>query len=67
MSNPKQYTALELVLLDLLDAMFTRYEDGVACYGNPEELEDFVGYAIHLDEETFKQIADVLNEHKPQS
>lgn len=59
------YTPLELTLLDLLDAMFTRYEDGVSCYGDPEHLEDFLGYAIHLDDDTFKQVAGVLNEHKP--
>jgi len=65
LTTPYSYTPLEIELLDLLDAMFTRYEDGVACYGNPEHLEDFMGYAIHLDDATFKKIADVLNENKP--
>lgn len=51
--------------LDLLEEMFSAYEDGVDCYEEPAECEGHVGKAVKLDETTFKRIADLLEGIKP--
>lgn len=45
--------------LRLLQVMFEAYEDGTPCYDNPEDGA-FVGQAFRLDDETFKNITDLL-------
>lgn len=48
--------------LDLLDILFSAYEDGLPC----EEVDGgYVGNAVDLDEETFDKIADLLNRERP--
>ena len=37
------------------------YEDGSPCYSAPYNEGDFLGYAIHIDNEPFKAICDWLN------
>lgn len=52
-------------IVDLLERMFSAYEDGDPCYENPDECEGFIGNAVILDEVTFNRIADILNELRP--
>ena len=52
-------------LLDLLAMMFDAYEDGPDCYEDPEDCSGHIGKAIHLDDDAFQRIADILNEHRP--
>lgn len=52
-------------LLDLLDAMFSAYEDGPDCYEDPDEQAGYVGKAVKLDDATFHRIADILNRRRP--
>ena len=48
--------------LDLLDILFSAYEDGLPC----EEVDGgYGGNAVDLDEETFDKIADLLNRERP--
>jgi hypothetical protein len=47
-------------LLNLLDIVFTLYEDGIDCYDSPEENGEYIGKAILIDGETFLRIADIL-------
>lgn len=48
--------------LDLLDILFSAYEDGLPC----EEVDGgYIGNAVDLDEETFDKIADLLNRERP--
>jgi len=49
-------------LLNLLAIMFDAYENGTDCYEDPEECGGYLGKAVMLDDETFHQIADILNE-----
>ena len=53
--------AREHEALDMLDSMFTKYEDGVPCFDSPEDQAGFIGYTIHLSDDEFKNIADALN------
>lgn len=53
--------------LDLLDEMFTAYEDGADCYEDPEEQAGYSGKAVKLDDETFHRIADLLNKLRPRA
>lgn len=59
--------ALSNEALDLLAVIFDAYEDGTACYEDPEDCSGFVGYAMHLDDATFQRAADILNEHRPRT
>jgi len=52
-------------LLDLLAVIFDAYEDGPQCYEDPEGCNGFLGYAVHLDNETFQRTADILNKRRP--
>ena len=53
--------------IDLLAMMFDAYEDGPDCYEDPEDCSGHIGKAIHLDDEAFQRIADILNEHRPRN
>ena len=58
---------LSNMALDLLAIMFDAYEEGTDCYEDPEDRSGHLGKAIHLDEDTFQRIADLLNEHRPRN
>lgn len=52
-------------LLDLLDVMFSEYEDGIPCHEEPDGIGGYIGNAMRLDDATFKRISDILNKHRP--
>jgi len=54
-------------LLDLLEYVFVKYENGPACYENPDDYDGYLGNAISIDDAEFKRIADILNAHRPQT
>ena len=45
-----------------LSTVFKKYEDGTPCYDEPE-YGTFIGYAIYIQDDDFKAIADLLNAH----
>lgn len=51
--------------LDLLDTLFTAYEDGFDVYEDPDEMAGHLGHAVKLDDETFHACADLLNRRRP--
>lgn len=51
--------------LDLLDAVYGMYEDGITCYEEPDDYGGYVGMAIHIPEDVENEIVDLLNKHKP--
>lgn len=53
--------------LDLLDILFTAYEDGVSCYEDPEDQTGPLGNAVKIDDETFHRCADLLNRERPRT
>lgn len=53
--------------LDLLDILFTAYEDGVSCYEDPEDQAGPLGNAVKIDDETFHRCADLLNRERPRT
>ncbi len=57
--------ALSNETLDFLALMFDAYEEGPDCYEDPEDCSGHIGKAIHLDDEAFQRIADILNTHRP--
>ena len=59
--------ALSNETLDFLAMMFDAYEEGPDCYEDPEDCSGHIGKAIHLDDEAFQRIADILNEHRPRN
>lgn len=54
-------------LLDLLDCLITVYEDGAACYEDPEECSGYIGNAVKLDDDTFNRMCDILNAERPRN
>lgn len=52
-------------LLDHLDVIFSAYEDGPECYEDPVERGAYIGKALLIDEEQFKRLVCILNEHRP--
>lgn len=54
-------------LLDLLEYLFEKYENGPACYEDPDGLECYLGNAIHIGDAEFSRIADILNSHRPRT
>ena len=59
--------ALSNETLDFLAMMFDAYEEGPDCYEDPEDCSGHIGKAIHLDDDAFQRIADILNEHRPRN
>ena len=57
--------ALSNETLDFLAMMFDAYEEGPDCYEDPEDCSGHIGKAIHLDDDAFQRIADILNAHRP--
>lgn len=47
---------------DMLRVLFNAYENGIACYRSPEDCEDFIGYAVHIDGDTFRRIVEILSD-----
>jgi hypothetical protein len=54
-------------LLDLLEYVFVKYENGPQCYEDPESYSGYLGHAFHIGDEEFQRIADILNAHRPQT
>jgi hypothetical protein len=54
-------------LLDLLEYVFDKYENGPQCYEDPEDCSGFLGHAIRIGDVEFQRIADILNAHRPQT
>jgi len=59
--------ALSNETLDFLAMMFDAYEEGPDCYEDPEDCSGYIGKAIHLDDDAFHRISDILNEHRPRN
>ena len=53
--------------LNLLDTMFSSYENGTACYEDPEDCSGFVGYAFKMDDVDFNACCDLLNRTRPRA
>jgi hypothetical protein len=51
--------------IGMLAMMFDKYENGVTCYEDPEELSGEIGNAVSIDNDDFHAIADFLNKHRP--
>lgn len=52
-------------LLDLLEYVFVKYENGPQCYEDPEDCSGYLGHAIHIGDAEFQRIADILTAHRP--
>ena len=53
--------------LNLLDTMFSSYENGTARYEDPEDCSGFVGYAFKMDDVDFNACCDLLNRTRPRA
>lgn len=53
--------------IDLLETMFSSYENGIACYEDPEDCSGFVGYAFKMDDLDFNACCDLLNRTRPRA
>ena len=53
--------------IDLLETMFSSYENGTACYEDPEDCSGFVGYAFKMDDLDFNACCDLLNRTRPRA
>ena len=53
--------------LDLLDTLFTAYENGTPCYEEPDSQGGYLGMAFRVDDNTFRACADLLNKHRPRA
>lgn len=51
--------------LDLLAKIFDAYENGTACYEDPDEYAGYIGNAVQLDDDTFHACAELLNRRRP--
>lgn len=51
--------------LDLLSKLFDAYENGLACYEDPDEQAGYLGNAVELDADTIHACADLLNRRRP--
>ena len=53
--------------LNLLDTLFSSYENGTACYEDPEDCSGFVGHAFKMDDLDFNACCDLLNRTRPRA
>ena len=53
--------------IDLLETMFYSYENGTACYEEPEDCSGFVGYAFKMEDLDFNACCDLLNRTRPRA
>ncbi|MDE2103364.1 MAG: hypothetical protein KGL39_39350 [Patescibacteria group bacterium] len=53
--------------LDLLEDIYSRYEDGIQCYEVPDNYEGYVGQAIRLPSDVEGLITDLLNRRRPRN
>lgn len=51
--------------LDMLCMMFDCYEDGPACYEDPDEEAGYLGRAVKVSNEDWHKIVDLLNRLRP--
>lgn len=51
----------------LLDNLFDKFENGVPCYEDPEELSGFIGNAVNFDHEEFRDCCEILNRLAPRA
>ena len=49
----------------LLGLLMDGWENGIACYEDPEECAGYLGSAFKLDDETFDACCNLLNRRKP--
>lgn len=71
--SPAQTVQGELVLVpedvqqafELLDLMFSAYENGTDCYESPEDQAGYLGKAFVLDDRAAVMCANLLNKHRP--
>ena len=61
----KGLQALTEEVIDLLETIFTAYEDGLDCYEDPENCSGHLGKAIKISDSDFHRIADILNKYRP--
>ena len=47
--------------------MFSSYENGTACYEDPEDCSGFMGYAFKMDDLDFNACCDLLNRTRPRA
>lgn len=50
---------------ELLDLMFSAYENGTDCYESPEDQAGYLGKAFVLDDRAAVMCANLLNKHRP--
>lgn len=53
--------------LDLLETLFSEWEEGTPCYESEDGDGAFLGNAFRLDDETFKGCVDLLNRRRPRA
>jgi hypothetical protein len=51
--------------LDLLEAFYDAYEEGAACYEDPDEYAGYLGNAIKLEDSIDSRILALLHKHRP--
>ena len=57
--------ASENELLDILAVFFEEYEYGPDCYEDPDDCAGHLGKAVHLSDEMFHRVADILTARRP--
>ncbi|MFY3630658.1 dATP/dGTP pyrophosphohydrolase domain-containing protein [Achromobacter xylosoxidans] len=67
MSQARAPVADERAALDLLDTLFTAYENGTPCYEEPDSQGGYLGMAFRIDDDTFRACADLLNKERPRT
>lgn len=53
--------------LDLLETLFSEWEEGTPCYESEDGEGAFLGNAFRLDDETFKGCVDLLTRRRPRA
>lgn len=53
--------------LDLLDVIFTAYDEGTSCYEDPEDCAGFLGQAVNLDAAIFNRCVGILTRLRPRA
>lgn len=67
LSKLRAPVADERAAFDLLDTLFTAYENGTPCYEEPDSQGGYLGMALRIDDDTFRACADLLNKHRPRT
>jgi hypothetical protein len=61
----EQQATDENAALDLLDAMYSAWENGVSCYEDPDENQGYLGNAFRMDDETERACMELLDRRRP--